>query len=122
MTTTEKHKSPLLYSSVIARFRGNWLQVLAGLDLGLPGGLSQAEASKEEVEAFSPGIIGANSGAFAGTAIFSSYTSDGNSATFFSIGFGYGKFSGFGMESYGDVGLSMKEGLSIPLRFWPINK
>jgi RHS repeat-associated protein len=128
-------RSPYLYPGLISKFRGKWLQVYGGVsgtsELSLPQQSFPFTLSIESsVVAWSPGIIEATLPAFAGTFLIGSSTVGPTSPKVFSAGFGWGSASDkFGTPAIlpsskstnpVDAGISLKEGISIPVYFFPI--
>jgi RHS repeat-associated protein len=103
------------------RYRGTWLQVFAGLDVGASGvDLPASVSLKSAATAYSPGILQASAIAFQGTSGFASASKEGQSGTAFTIGFSYGTIIGLDDQSIGaNVSLGISEGLSIVSTFFP---
>jgi hypothetical protein len=127
LTTTTDEESPFLYPGIIDKFRGKWFQVYGGVETSLPeasGGLSPGGVSfKDDVTAFSPRAFKATPATFAGTVAFGSISSGIGSGTDFTAGFGRGFIYGVDGSSPTafDSSISIKEGVSIPVWFFPVN-
>jgi RHS repeat-associated protein len=128
LTTDTEEKSPFLWPGLKTKFRGKWLQVLAGVQLNpseAVGGPIQSplNGSIAQVIATSPRIIQATPVAFAGASVFAGGTDGVASTSVFSAGFGKGVITD-SSSPLPDAGasLSIKEGISIPVYLFPYNQ
>jgi RHS repeat-associated protein len=127
LTTIEKERSSFLYpNSGKSLFRGKWLQILGGAGVTVPDLLKPIASANlslnSKVVAFSPAIFQASPGAFAGAYFIASLASGPSSPKYFRAGFGWGGSTGAPSSSSinkVDAGLSLKEGISIPVSFFP---
>ncbi len=127
LTTETDEESPFLYPGIIDRFRGKWLLAYGGVETSISdatGGLSPGGVSfEDEVTAFSPRIFKATPATFAVTVTFGSISSGIGSGTDFTAGFGRGFIYGVDGSSPTafDSSISLKEGISIPVWFFPFS-
>jgi RHS repeat-associated protein len=127
LKTEKVEKSPFLYPDLKgSKFRGKWLQVLGGAGISVPDvfkSLSPNSLSyQSSIKAFSPGVFQATPVAFAGTYALASITVGIQSPKYFRAGFGWGGSAGAPSQNSInkiDAGISLKEGISIPISFLP---
>jgi hypothetical protein len=130
--TTETVEKSVAYPNVgFSRFNGKWLQLYGGVGTGLPNftkGLFKDTLTFKvtpEVVARSPRLFTANPGAFTGGVAFGKISAGSVSYTEFTAGFGrgliYSASTSGNSTDYSNTSISGKEGISIPVWFFPVN-
>jgi RHS repeat-associated protein len=123
LTTVNKEVSAN-WPGITAQFRGLWLQVYAGAGIVSHDYKSMEPGSVTigaETEAFSPRVFQASASAFAGAFISTVVKAPGKKTTKYFAGFGIGLVDKERTAS-SDAGISISEGLSIPLSIFPKDK
>lgn len=129
--TTETVEKSVAYPNITDRFNGKWLQLYGGVGTGLPDftkGLFQDTLTFKvtpKVVARSPRLFTANPGAFTGGVAFGKISAGSVSYTEFTAGFGrgliYSATTSGDSTDYSNTSISGKEGISIPVWFFPVN-
>jgi RHS repeat-associated protein len=127
-TISNDEVSPFLYPELRGNFNGRWLQLYGGIGIGneIPDSLKPLSPNSlspdSSVIAKSPRIFAATPLVFTGTFALASSYSGGASVKAFTAGFGFGYSANY-LSSKAvnkiDVGISLKEGISIPISFFP---